>query len=62
MALPANCEQLLNKHRGGKTFMGSLKKKKKLFIGKHFTFGGTTNFSTTQIQIPIDLPVFQNQP
>ncbi len=22
MALPANCEQLLNEHRGGKTFMG----------------------------------------
>jgi hypothetical protein len=58
-ALPANCEQLLNEHRGGKTFVG-LKKKKKLFLGKHSTTG-TTNLSTSQIQIPIDPQVFQNQ-
>lgn len=33
-------------------------KKKKLFFGKPSTTG-TTNLSTTEIQIPIDLPVFQ---
>jgi len=31
MALPANCEQLSNEHRGGKTFMGFEDEEKGLF-------------------------------
>jgi hypothetical protein len=31
MALPANCEQLLNSHRGGETFMGFEEEEKALF-------------------------------